>query len=192
MANSSTAPRIDHFFSAVAARLDLWRDLNRATQSWAASPASRSDASLQAACNAALTALLPMEDFQAYPGGRILNAIKERQAGGDAIGVARLVQRVSSALMSRSYRSDPGEWEAEDDAADGGARDADRARRDGVRPYFEVLFVTPTPPSRWPAQRSRSASCGARRTNSSTSRCSSARSRTRCWRRSSTRISSRS
>ena len=113
----ASAPRIDHFFSAVAARLDLWRDLSRAAQAWAASPASRGDAGLQAACNEALTALLPLEDFQAYPGARVLNAIKERVAGGDALGTARLVQRVSSALMSRSYRSDAGEWEAEDDAA---------------------------------------------------------------------------
>ncbi len=114
---SASAPRIDHFFSAVAARLDLWRDLSRAAQAWAANPASRGDAGLQAACNEALTALLPMEDFQAYPGARLLNAIKERVAGGDALGTARLVQRVSSALMSRSYRSDAGEWESEDDAA---------------------------------------------------------------------------
>jgi hypothetical protein len=27
---ASSAPKIDHFFSAVAARLDRWRDLNRA------------------------------------------------------------------------------------------------------------------------------------------------------------------
>ena len=94
-----------------------WRDLSRAAQTWAANPASRGDAGLQAACNEALTALLPLEDFQAYPGARLLNAIKERVAGGDALGTARLVQRVSSALMSRSYRSDAGEWEAEDDAA---------------------------------------------------------------------------
>ena len=113
---STTAPRLDHFFSAVAARLDLWRDVSRAAQAWAATPASRGDAGLQAACNEALTALLPMEAFQAYPGGRLLNAIKERVAAGDALGTARLVQRVSSALMSRSYRSDAGEWEAEDDA----------------------------------------------------------------------------
>ena len=46
-----------------------------------------------------------------------MNAIKERVAGGDAMGTARLVQRVSSALMSQSYRSDAGEFEAEDDAA---------------------------------------------------------------------------
>ena len=174
------APRLDHFFSAVAARLDLWRDLSRAAQAWAAKPASRGDAGLQAACNEALTALLPMEDFQAYPGARILNAIKERVAGGDAMGAARLVQRVSSALMSRSYRSDAGEFEAEDDApgterampaAKGetrgqavlrsAVRDADAARRAGQ----------PMP--------SRSGSCGVPRTSSSTSRCSSARSRMR-------------
>ena len=128
---STTAPRLDHFFSAVAARLDLWRDLSRAAQAWAANPASRGDAGLQAACNEALTALLPLEDFQAYPGARVLNAIKERVAAGDALGTARLVQRVSSALMSRSYRSDAGEWEAEDDAAGRGARDADRTWRVG-------------------------------------------------------------
>ena len=130
MAKSSTAaPRLDHFFSAVAARLDLWRDLARAAQAWASSPTSRGDASLQAACNEALTALLPLEDFQAYPGAKVMNAIKQRVAAGDAMGTARLVQRVSSALMSRSYRSDAGEFEAEDDAASTGARDADRRER---------------------------------------------------------------
>ena len=141
------APRIDHFFSAVAARLDLWRDLARAAQAWAARPASRGDAALQAACNDALTALLPLEDFQAYPGGRVMSAIKERVAGGDALGTARLVQRVSSALMSQSYRSDAGEFEAEEDASPERAMPA--SRDGGARPYFEVLFVTPTPPSRW-------------------------------------------
>ena len=84
-------------------------------QAWAANPASRGDAGLQAACNEALPPRLPpMEAFQAYPGGRLLNSInriKERVAAGDALGTARLVQRVSSALMSRSYRSDAGEWE---------------------------------------------------------------------------------
>ncbi len=145
------APRLDNFFSAVAARLDLWRDLSRAAQAWGSNPASRGDAGLHAACNEALTALLPMEAFQAYPGGRLVNAIKERVAAGDALGTARLVQRVSSALMSRSYRSDAGEWESEDDA-----QTAERAMptshgESTGRPYFEVLFVTPTPSSRWAA-----------------------------------------
>src|SRR5436190_2112593 len=146
----TNAPRLDHFFSAVAARLDLWRDLARTAQAWAARPASRGDAALQAACSEALTALLPLEDFQAYPGARVLNAIKERVHGGDALGTARLVQRVSSALMSRSYRSDAGEFEPEDDASPERAMPATRTEG-GARPYFEVLFVTPTPASRWAA-----------------------------------------
>src|SRR5687767_6796860 len=104
--HAPTARRIDHFFSAVAARLDLWRDLNRAAQAWAASPDHRTEAKLRAACGDALAAVAPMEDFQAYPGARILHALKERQAAGDAFGVARLVQRVSTALMTRSYRGD--------------------------------------------------------------------------------------
>jgi hypothetical protein len=49
----ATTPRIDHFFSAVAARLDRWRDLNRAAQTWAANPTDRDAAGLQAACAAA-------------------------------------------------------------------------------------------------------------------------------------------
>src|SRR6185295_666166 len=95
---SPSAPRLDHFFSAVAARLDLWRDLNRSMQAGAA-PANRGDAASQAACQQALAALLPLEQFQAFPGGRALNAIKDRLAGGDMMGAARMVQRVSSALM---------------------------------------------------------------------------------------------
>src|SRR3954462_13551648 len=103
------APRIDHFFSAVAARLDLWRDLNRATQA-AANPANRGDAATQAASQEALAALLALQDFQAYPGARVLNAIKDRDSSLDALGGARLVPRGSSAVMSRSYRRDAGEW----------------------------------------------------------------------------------
>lgn len=148
---SASAPRIDHFFSAVAARLDLWRDLSRASQAWAASPASRGDAGLQSRSSEALAALLPMEDFHAYPGGRLLKAIKEYVAAGDALGTARLVQRVSSALMSRSYRSDAGEWESEDEATAPGRPMPTALSEATSRPYFEVLVVTPTPPSRWPA-----------------------------------------
>jgi len=152
MANSSApVPRIDHFFSAVAARLDLWRDLSRKVQAWAASPASRGEAKSQTACTEAFTALLPLESFQAYPGVRLLNSIKERLAAGDAIGTARLVQRISSALMSRSYRSDAGEWEAEDDATAAERVMPTALGETAAKPYFEVLFVTGTPTSRWPA-----------------------------------------
>ena len=100
------APRIDHFFSAVAARLDLWRDLTRAAQAWAAVQPAAATRGLQAACDEALTALLPLEDFQAYPGARVLNAIKQRVAGGDAhghgaAGAARLVGADVAELSQR-------------------------------------------------------------------------------------------
>jgi len=151
MAKSSSSPRLDHFFSAVAARLDLWRDLARTAQAWASSPTSRNDAGLQASCNEALTALLPLEDFQAYPGAKVMSAVKQRAASGDAMGTARLVQRVSSALMSKSYRSDAGEFEPEDDGATPERAMPAAKGETASRPYFEVLFVTPTPPSRWAA-----------------------------------------
>jgi arginine decarboxylase len=52
--------------------------------------------------------------------------------------------------MSRSYRSDAGEWETEDEGT-GAERVMPTALGEAAaKPYFEVLFVTPTPPSRWP------------------------------------------
>jgi arginine decarboxylase len=81
----------------------------------------------------------------------VLNAIKDRVAAGDAPGAARLVQRVSSALMSRSYRRDAGEWEAEEDAAAADGVLPTALDESTAKPYFEVLFVTPTPAARWPA-----------------------------------------
>ena len=100
------APRLDHFFSAVAARLDLWRDLARTAQAWASSPASRGDAELAGRGNEALTALLPLEDFQAYPGAKVMNAIKQRVAvrrrdGHGAAGAARLVGADVAELSQR-------------------------------------------------------------------------------------------
>ncbi len=64
------------------------------------------------------------------------------------MGVSRLVQRLSGALLSGSYRYDAGQWDTADEsatavadrlplAADGGG--------DNRRPYFETLFVTPAP-----------------------------------------------
>ena len=127
--------------------------------------------------NEALTALLPLEDFQAYPGAKVMNAIEQRVLAGDAMGTARLVQRVSSALMSKSYRSDAGEFEAEDDAAT--PERAMPASKSGARPYFEVLFVTPTPPSRWAAHADHIRKLRRPEDEFVYDRCSSARSKTR-------------
>jgi arginine decarboxylase len=111
MAKRSTPElRIDHLFSIVAVRLDRWSELNKIARVWAAKMATKEAAAVQAQCADALEELLPLEDFHAYPGARLLGAMRERISAGDAMGTARLAQRMSSALMSRSYRRDPSEW----------------------------------------------------------------------------------
>ena len=53
--------------------------------------------------------------------------------------------------MSRSYRSDVGEWESEEDTTSPERVMPTALGETAAKPYFEVLFVTGTPPSRWPA-----------------------------------------
>ena len=144
-----SAPRLDHFFSSSAARLDRWRELNAKAQAWAAEAQSGKPRGGRAAVEAALVELYALEDFFAYPGPRLMKALSERISSDDALGVGRLVRRISGALLSGSYRYDGGEWETADDADDAAP---DRlsptlSGGDSHRPYFETLFVTPVPAS---------------------------------------------
>ena len=144
----SAASRIDQLYAAPEARLDRWRDLYKSVQRWAAG--RDDDSALAAQCAHALRALLPLEDFHAYPGQRLIGLLRERIASGDAVGAARLIARVSMAMMTRSYRSDPAEWEPEDESTGPSATMPAAAGDVGARPYFEVLVVTPTQPAKWP------------------------------------------
>src|SRR5262245_12181823 len=101
MPTTAAPTRIDHFFSGAEARLDRWRELHRAVQVWVAKSKTGSEANARAASSAALKEILPFEDFQAFPGQRLLAALRDRIKGGDSMGASRLVQRISSALMSR-------------------------------------------------------------------------------------------
>ncbi len=150
-AKTTPGLQIDHFFSTVAARSDRWRVLNKTAQVWAARIGTPDAPALRSQCASALEELTPLEGFHAYPGARLLAVLRERLTVDDAAGLARLVQRVSMALMSRSYRRDPGEWEPEEDVSDAVRPMPPAAGEAGGRPYFEVLMVVPTPPSRWPA-----------------------------------------
>src|SRR5512134_3171729 len=141
--------RIDHLFSAPEARLDRWRDLHKAVQRWAAKPSRKEGAPAQAECVEAMAALVPLEDFNAYPGPRLIGMLRERLESGDAMGTARLIERISMALMTRSYRRDPVEWEAEEDTSGSATTMPTATSEAGSRPYFEVLVVTPTPASKW-------------------------------------------
>jgi arginine decarboxylase len=149
--NANTASNLDHFFSAVSARFDRWRDLSKAAQAWAAKGNGSNGTSLKTECARMLEQLKPLESLQAFPGPRLLRSLDERVSSGDAQGTLRLVQRVSSALMSRGYRSEAGDWENDEEGTVGERVMPTALRETTTRPYFEALFVSPSPASRWPA-----------------------------------------
>jgi arginine decarboxylase len=137
----------DHFFSTTAARLDRWRELNAKAQAWAADAQSGKPRDGRATVEAALKELNALEDFFAYPGPRLMKGLSERISSDDAPGVGRMVRRMSSALLAGSYRYDSGDWETAGDADDAAPELLSPVLSGGDthRPYFETLFVTPTP-----------------------------------------------
>jgi len=151
MSPSATAPslRVDYLFASVLARTDRWADLNNAGRVWAARAASKDARQLHGKCAAALEELRPLEDYYAYPGPRLLAALQDRVRNGDAAGTTRLVQRIATSLMNRSYRRDPSEWELDEEPSAVAVPMPTAAGEPNGRPYFEALFVTPTPPTRW-------------------------------------------
>lgn len=141
---------LDHLFSNSAARLDWWRDLNAKAQIWAAEARSGKSRLAGAPVKEALAALLPIESYFAFPGAQLLRALDDRLTEGDAMGTARLVLRMSNALLSGSYRYDSGEWEAAEEAATDSLDRMPLGLGSGAtrRPYFEALFVTPASATR--------------------------------------------
>lgn len=140
--------QVDQFIMIHAGRADAWRDLTHCAEAWARGRADGHDV------DAKLAALVATEGFFAFPGAKLLSVLRERIAAQDATGAAALIRRISGALLTRSYRGQPGEWEANDDAAPGDIGDImppGISERGHVRPYFEVLFVTSLPAARWPA-----------------------------------------
>src|SRR5687767_11247524 len=138
--------QLDHFFSASAARMDRWRAMSAEAQTWAAQARSGSRAG-RAEVDAALAEVAPLEDFFAYPGARLMKSLTERIAADDALGAARLVARVSGALLSGSYRHENGEAESADSANDTVPDRLPPSLNGGEarRPYFETLFVSSAP-----------------------------------------------
>ena len=138
---------LDHLFSSSAARNDRWREVNAAAQAWAADLSPANTKKGRAGVASALAAVRPLEDFFAYPGQALLKVLADRIEEEDAAGVARLVRRISGAILSGSYRQNNREFEAEDD---GTSSVPDRLppaldRPDSHRPYFETLFVASAP-----------------------------------------------
>ncbi len=120
-------------------------------RAWAAAAARRDNTDRFAAdAHAALPEVEPLEAFSAFPGLRLMRVLRESLQEGDAQGFARRRQRINAALSSGAFRRDEAFWEpgenAEIQAADYLPPTAEAD--DKHRPYFEVLSVTATDPSR--------------------------------------------
>lgn len=74
----------------------------------------RFSSSIRSSVSAILQELRQREDFFAYPGPILLRDLEERIASNDAAGTLRLVQFITTALLSRSYRCSPTDWEGEE------------------------------------------------------------------------------
>jgi arginine decarboxylase len=151
MAKSTAPTDLRDFFSASEARIDRWRTLNRVAKSLAGggtSPAGGHAADPKAL----LGELMPLEELCGYPGPRLMAQVHERLQTGDLTGFARLVQRISAALLSNSYRDDQESWRG-DEEIDVHLPDIlppSIGRGHGRRPYFEILFVSPGERATWP------------------------------------------
>ena len=143
--------QLDQFFTVAEARLDRWRSLLQAARTLeaAANQPRHELERCKETVSAALLELRQWEDFFAFPGAALLKTLQESVAAGDPIGTVGLVQKISAALLTHSYRSNLADWENEEQLMSltdrlPGAREASQHR-----PYFEVLVVNPARPSAW-------------------------------------------
>jgi arginine decarboxylase len=153
MSSSTKAPdaQLDRFFSMAEARLDRWRSLLQAARSWeAAANQPRSEVEkLMQIVSAAFAELRQWEDFFAFPGPALMKTVQERVAAGDPIGTVGMVQKISAALLTHSYRTDVSEWENDEQSMSFTDRLPGAGGASKYRPYFEVLVVSPARPSAW-------------------------------------------
>jgi arginine decarboxylase len=143
-----TSPKIDQFLLIHSGRADAWRALTHLADSWAQGAIGR------VAIEEALGALTATETYHAYPGARILGMLADRVASDDASGMARLARRISNAILTRSYRTQPGDWDPQAERSPSEVADVMPPTGEEVsvqRPYFETLFVSSQPASRWTA-----------------------------------------
>jgi len=148
------AVRTDRFFTGAEARFDRWRSLLQASRNWerAGSKPNADAKDHQATVLTLFLELRQWEHFFAYPGQRQLKVLEARIASGDAMGTARLVQSISAALLTHSYRSNPADWESDEQSPISFADRVPGAGEEAAphRPYFEVLVVSPASEELWP------------------------------------------
>jgi arginine decarboxylase len=110
MAQHAQERRIDQFFSGPGARSDEWRALVEAAKAWSTGNGDR------AGFEQRLTQLSVPEEYHAYPGPRLMDALKERAAANDAAGALALATRITYALQTRSFRQHANDWDVNAEA----------------------------------------------------------------------------
>jgi arginine decarboxylase len=98
--------QIDQFFAGPGARGDHWRDLVELTGAWSRGSGDRTKV------EAALAEMTATEEFHAYPGLQLINALRDHVAANDANATASLARCITRAILTRSFRQDAGDWEA--------------------------------------------------------------------------------
>ena len=138
--------RIDQFFSGPGARADSWRFMADAAKAWSNGSGSRDS------FDALLTEIGVTEEYHGYPGLRLMTALKEVAASGDASATAALTTRILQSLQTKSFRQHASESDVQDDSERGFADllPPSGGRTELRRPYFEVLIVTGVSATSWP------------------------------------------
>ncbi|MFL0671361.1 MAG: hypothetical protein ACJLS3_08045 [Erythrobacter sp.] len=136
--------RIDRLFSMPAARADRWRRLSSAAKAWAGGQGD------QASTQTYFDELSVFEEYHAFPGMVLMQSLARSIAAGNAGLAAETAARVSSAILTKSYRNNPQDWEHSEDFATPVELLPVR-RGQASRPYFEVLVVVAEPMAKWPA-----------------------------------------
>jgi len=146
--------RLDQFFTVAEARHDRWRNLLSAARAWGLSLEKHGSAAetKRASVAAIFKDLRQWEDFFAYPGPALLQAIDERIAEGDHAGTTRVVQAISIALLTHSYRGNDAAWEGAQTLPGVMSEKLPVGSNENAphKPYFEVLIATAAHPSTWP------------------------------------------
>lgn len=147
--SSAATPSIDRFFAGPGSRGDRWRNFAELADVWT----RERTLAARGAVDAAFGDIAIIEQFHSYPGAALLATLAEHINVNDATAAANLAHRLTRAVITKSHRYNTGDWSAHDDE-DTIALDnlpPGMSRGEIQRPYFEVLIVTPAPPSRWPA-----------------------------------------
>jgi arginine decarboxylase len=138
--------RIDQFFPGSGARADHWRFLLDAAKAWSDSSGNRNK------FDALFAQLEVTEEYHGYPGARLMAALKEAAASGDASATAALATRILQSLQTRSFRQYANDWDVHEDSerALTDLVPPSLGRTESHRPYFEILIVTGVSATSWP------------------------------------------